>query len=46
MGDRACGPGTLAYFDKDTEYGFTVGSQGARIIIIRPGPATTAFTKK
>ncbi len=46
VGDQACGPGTLAYFDKDTEYGFTAGSQGARIMIIRPGPATTTFTKK
>ena len=39
VGDRICGPGTVIFIEQDTEYGFTVGKQGARFLNIRPGLA-------
>ena len=38
VGDRQCGPGTVLCFEKETDYGFTVGPQGVRFMNIRPGP--------
>ncbi len=38
-GDRACGPGTVIFMEKDTEYGFTVGKDGVRFLNVRPGLA-------
>ena len=40
LGDRTCGPGTVIFLERDTEYGFTVSANGVRFLIIRPGLAT------
>ncbi len=34
--DRQCGPGTLIYMDKDTEYSFATGPDGVRFVGYRP----------
>lgn len=39
VGDRLCGPGTVVYMEKGTEYGFTVGKKGVRFLNIRNGLA-------
>lgn len=39
MGDRVCGPGTVLFIERDTEYGFVTGSEGVRFLNLRPGPA-------
>lgn len=39
IGDRKCGPGTVIYNEKDTDYGFRVGPLGVRFLNIRPGLA-------
>ena len=36
---RKCGPGTVLFNEKDTEYGFTVGPNGVRFLNIRQGLA-------
>lgn len=46
LGDRICGPGTVAYIEKDTEYGFTVGPEGVRFINIRQGLASMTMEGK
>ncbi len=40
MGARKCGPGTVVYIEKDTQYGFKVGPEGVRFLNVRPGLAT------
>lgn len=40
MGARRCGPGTVIYIEKDTQYGFTAGPEGVRFLNVRPGLAT------
>ena len=46
VGKRFCGPGTVLFFEKDTQYGFTVGDQGVRFLNIRPGLATYTMDGK
>ena len=46
MGNRACGPGTVIYVERDTAYGFTVGGEGVRFLNIRPGLATVTIGGK
>ena len=41
MGSQDCGPGTVLYIEKDTQYGFIVGEQGVRFLNIRPGGLAT-----
>jgi len=41
LGDRTCGPGTVIFMERDTEYGFTVADSGVRFLNIRPGLAMT-----
>jgi len=41
MGKRECGPGTVLYIEKDTQYGFKVGPKGVRFLNIRPGGLAT-----
>ena len=43
LGDRKCGPGTVVFVEKDTEYGFTAGPKGVRFLNIRPGRTTTTM---
>ncbi len=38
VGDRVCGPGTVVFFEKETDYAFTTGPKGVRFVNIRPGP--------
>ena len=38
VGDRVCTPGTVIFFEKETDYGFTTGPEGVRFMNIRPGP--------
>ena len=40
-GDRTCGPGTVMYIEKETDYGFTAGPEGVRFLIIHQGLAKT-----
>ena len=40
MGGRTCGPGTVVFMERDTQYGFTVGPRGVRFLNIRRGLAT------
>ncbi len=40
MGSKKCGPGTVLYIEKDTQYGFKVGPKGVRFLNIRQGLAT------
>lgn len=40
MGDRDCGPGTVVYIERDSEYGFRVWDEGVRFLNIRQGRAT------
>jgi len=40
FGGRRCGPGTVLYLEKGTEYGFRVFDEGVRFLNIRPGLAT------
>lgn len=39
IGDRLCGPGTVIFVGKDTEYGFVTGSEGVKFLNFRGGPA-------
>ena len=39
MGKRVCGPGSVVFFEKDTQYGFSVGPEGVRYVNVRPGLA-------
>ena len=38
--ERFCGPGTVIYMQRDTDYGFTVGQDGVRFLNVRPGRDT------
>ena len=40
-GDRTCGPGTVIFIEKDSEYGFNAGPEGVRFLNIRQGLAKT-----
>ncbi len=40
LGARKCGPGTVVWVEKDTQYGFKVGPEGVRFLNIRRGLAT------
>ena len=40
MGAKECGPGTVLFIEKDTQYGFTASDEGVRFLNIRPGLAT------
>jgi hypothetical protein len=40
---RRCGPGTVLYLEKGTEYGFKVFDDGVRFLNIRPGLATISM---
>ena len=39
MGGRRCGPGTVVYLERATQYGFSVWDEGVRFLNIRPGRA-------
>ena len=39
MGEWACGPGTVIFLERNTEYGFTVGKERLRFLNIRHGRA-------
>jgi nitroreductase len=40
MGGRRCGPGTVVYLERATQYGFTVWDEGVRFLNIRAGRAS------
>jgi uncharacterized cupin superfamily protein len=46
MGDRFCGPGTVVFIERGTDYDFTVGDQGVRFLNIRSGQATITMDGK
>ncbi len=46
MGNKECGPGTVLYIEKDTQYGFKVGPKGVRFLNIRQGLATITTAGK
>ncbi len=43
IGERDCGPGTVVYVERDTDYSFTVGPRGVRFINLRQGLAQIKF---
>lgn len=38
IGKRTCGPGSVIFFEKETDYSFKTGPEGVRFLNIRPGP--------
>jgi hypothetical protein len=43
LGESRCGPGTVIYIERGTEYGFTAGPEGVRFLNVRSGPDKPAF---
>src|SRR5262245_34722272 len=46
MGGRRCGPGTVVYLERATQYGFTVWDEGVRFLNVRPGRASIELDGK
>lgn len=46
ISSRKCGPGTVIFIDKETQYGFKAGPHGVRVLNIRQGLAALKFDGK